>query len=77
MNYAESTNLVNFYFNHELKNIDLKKSELSFNNNDIPFSALIPLADKARFIDLPAEVEIFLISDRASYTFIEKPSEDK
>ncbi len=41
MNYAESTNLVNFYFNHELKNIDLKKSELSFNNNDIPFSVVL------------------------------------
>ena len=41
MNYAESTNLVNFYFNHALKNIDLKKSELSFNNNDIPFSVVL------------------------------------
>ena len=41
MNYAESTNLVNFYFNHELKNIDLKKSELRFNNNDIPFSVVL------------------------------------
>ena len=41
------------------------------------FKALIPLTDKARFIDLPAGIEFFLISDRASYTSIEKPSEDK
>ena len=28
MSYAESTNKVNFYFNHELQNVDIKKSKL-------------------------------------------------
>ena len=48
-----------------------------FSKAPISFKALIPLADRARFIDLPAGTEFFLISGRASYTSTEKPSEDK
>ncbi len=37
----------------------------------------MPLADKARFMDLPADVEFVLISDLDSYTSVEKPIDDK
>ena len=37
----------------------------------------MPLADKARFMDLPADVEFILISDLDSYTSIEKPIDEK
>ena len=37
----------------------------------------MPLADKARFMDLPADVEFVLISDLDSYISVEKPNDDK
>ena len=37
----------------------------------------MPLADKARFMDLPADVESVLMSDLDSYTSVEKPIDDK
>ena len=66
MNYAENTNLVNFHFNHELQNIDLKKSELRFNNKDVPFNVILG-SDGAS-----SKVRDF-ICENSNVSFIKKP----
>ena len=66
MSYAESTNKVNFYFNHELQNVDIKKSKLRFNKKQIPFHVVLG-SDGAS-----SKVRDF-IGQNANATFTKKP----
>jgi len=66
MDYAESTNSVNFNFNHELQYIDLKKLKLCFQDKNIPFSRILG-SDGAS-----SKVRDF-ISKNSDASFLKKP----
>ena len=41
LNYAENTNKVSFHFDHELQEVDLKKTKIYFQNKSIHFSRIL------------------------------------
>ena len=66
MDYAESTNNVNFNFDHELQDIDLKRLKLRFQDRNIPFSRILG-SDGAS-----SKVREF-ISKNSDASFLKKP----